>query len=243
LAVVGEVALTLDGKEVAANRVVPFASGQRLVLGPLRRGLRAYVAVAGGLAVPQVLASSSTDQLSGTGPGVLRSGDEIGFGRPDGPMGDHLAPGTSSDEETVLRVLEGPHGRWFAEDAMARLSARRFVVGQASNRVGTRLEGLEAGGGIDRLAEELPSQGMVTGAVQVPPDGMPVVLGPDHGVLGGYPVLAVVIQADLGRLGQCRPGQGVRLVPIDRAEAADAAFRLRRFLGEAVVGRYPVQPA
>ena len=67
---------------------------------------------------------------------------------------------------------------------------------------------------------ELDSQGVVTGAVQVPPDGDPVILMPDHATLGGYPVLAVVASADHGRLGQCAPGTRVRLVPVDLADGA-----------------------
>ena len=89
------------------------------------------------------------------------------------------------------------------------------------------------GGGLD-------SQGVVTGAVQVPPDGDPVVLMPDHATLGGYPVLAVVVAADHGRLGQCAPGTRVRLVPITPAEADEARRVARRELERAVAGTYPL---
>ena len=89
-------------------------------------------------------------------------------------------------------------------------------------------------------AGELDSQGVVTGAVQVPPDGDPVVLMPDHATLGGYPVLAVVASADHGRLGQCAPGTRVRLVPVDLAAAHEAARTARRVLERAVVGHYPL---
>ena len=87
---------------------------------------------------------------------------------------------------------------------------------------------------------ELDSQGVVTGAVQVPPDGDPVILMPDHATLGGYPVLAVVASADHGRLGQCAPGTRVRLVPVDLAAAHEAARTARRVLERAVVGHYPL---
>ena len=87
---------------------------------------------------------------------------------------------------------------------------------------------------------ELDSQGVVTGAVQVPPDGDPVILMPDHATLGGYPVLAVVASADHGRLGQCAPGTRVRLVPVDLAAARQAARTARRVLERAVSGRYPL---
>ena len=83
---------------------------------------------------------------------------------------------------------------------------------------------------------------MVTGAVQVPPDGDPVVLGPDHATLGGYPVLAVVIRADRATLGQCRPGDRVELVPVSMDDADRAGRDLDRALAGAVVGHYPVLP-
>ena len=81
--------------------------------------------------------------------------------------------------------------------------------------------------------------GMVNGAVQVPPDGRPVVLGPDHATLGGYPVAAIVITADRGKLGQCRPGDRVRFVPVTAADAVAARLPLDRSMAAAVVGRYP----
>ena len=110
-----------------------------------------------------------------------------------------------------------------------------------SNRVGLRLRPTGAvalrdgsGGGA------LDSQGVVMGAVQVPPDGDPVVLGPDHATLGGYPVLAVVVSADHGRLGQCAPGTRVRLVPVTPDAADEARRMLRRALSQAVAGTYPL---
>jgi allophanate hydrolase subunit 2 len=87
---------------------------------------------------------------------------------------------------------------------------------------------------------ELDSQGVVTGAVQVPPNGEPVILLTDHATLGGYPVVAVVAAADLGRLGQCAPGDAVVLVLIDHEQAAAAWRQHRRRMDRAVVGRYPL---
>ncbi len=141
-----------------------------------------------------------------------------------------------------LRVVPGPHAEHFAVDAVARLAAVVFEVQSASNRVGIRLRAEasppslrdSAGGGA------LDSQGVVTGAVQVPPDGEPVVLLPDHATLGGYPVLAVVAAVDHGRLGQCGPGTRVRFVPIDHAAAEDAWRVARRASAGAVVGTYPL---
>ena len=139
--------------------------------------------------------------------------------------------------------MPGPHAEQFEPDALAQLADTVFRVLPQSNRVGIRLraEGrapnLRSEG---RSTGELDSQGVVTGAVQVPPDQDPVVLLPDHATLGGYPVLAVVASADHGRLGQCAPGAGVRLVPVSLAAAHEAAGSLRRALVRAVVGHYPL---
>ncbi len=140
-----------------------------------------------------------------------------------------------------LRVLPGPHPEQFDASAMATLTGAEFAVQPESNRVGIRLRGVRPlarrdmtdGGGID-------SQGVVTGAVQVPPDGDPVVLLPDHATLGGYPVLAVVASADLGLLGQCAPGTRVELVPVTLREADEAWRTARRELARAVAGTYPL---
>jgi len=247
VAVVGDdPVVSLDGREVAPGRVVPVRRGQVLAVGAVRAGLRASLAVAGGLAVPVVMASCSTDTLSWVGPGPLRVGDQLGLGPapPLGALADHLAPGTGSAAggPRTLRVVGGPHPGWFAPDALERLGAVRFVVDGASDRVGLRLQA-DGPADLGRRVGELDSLGMVTGAVQVPPDGRPVVLGPDHATLGGYPVLAVVIRADRGVLGQCRPGDRVHLVPVPMDEADRAGRGLEHDLGRAAVGRYPVRPA
>jgi allophanate hydrolase subunit 2 len=116
------------------------------------------------------------------------------------------------------------------------------MVEAASNRVGLRLRA-EAGAVTPRSGPgggTLDSQGVVTGAVQVPPDGGPVVLGPDHATLGGYAVLAVVASVDHGLLGQCAPGTRVRLVPVASSEADEARRTSRRELARAVAGTYPL---
>ncbi len=249
VAVVGaDPEVTVDGREVGAGHVVPLAAGQRLAVGAVRSGLRCAVAVAGGLAVPGVLGSCSTDLLCGLGPGPLVAGDVLGSGGAAGPMGDHLGPGAPGlaarpTGTRVLRVLPGPHGPWFPGDAFERLSGARFVVEAASDRVGVRLTPADGGAGIVRRPGELDSQGMVTGAVQVPSDGRPVVLGPDHATVGGYPVVAVVAGCDRWLLGQCRPGDVVELAPVGPEEAATALGALRRAAAGAVVGRYPSVPA
>jgi KipI family sensor histidine kinase inhibitor len=250
LAVVGgDPEVSIDGHEVGGGRLVPVAAGQRVVVGPFRSGLHAYLAWAGGVVVPEVMGSCSTDVLSGLGPGALAVGDELGAGLPVGPLGDHLrtssaevsaaSPGADTTTTVTLRVLPGPHPEWFPEGTLERLASLRLRVEGTSDRVGVRLCA-DDGGRIDRIDAELDPQGMVTGAVQVPPDGAPVILGPDHATLGGYPVVAVVVSADRWKLGQCRPSDLVCLLPVTPDEASRALAEQVQAVETAVVGRYPV---
>jgi KipI family sensor histidine kinase inhibitor len=240
--------LRVDGSTVPAGQVVPLAGGQELAVGQLQRGCRTYLSVAGGILGPEVFGSGASDELTGLGPGPLGPGERLDAGPLTPPLGDHLTAGAAVELEgsgapAELRVVPGPHPDQFAPGALGHLSDVVFRVERDSNRVGIRLRAdsdaadLRGTGGD---MGELDSQGVVTGAVQVPPDGDPVILMPDHATLGGYPVLAVVASADLGRLGQCAPGTRLRLVPVDLAAANEAARTARRVLGRAVVGRYPL---
>jgi KipI family sensor histidine kinase inhibitor len=236
----------VDGAPVPAEQVVPLARGQLVEVGPFGRGCRTYVSVAGGLLGPAVFGSSASDELCGLGAGPLVPGRVLYAGRWAPPLGDHLSPGTASGVDAgeaplELRVVAGPHPEWFEPDALARLGGVVFGVDSDSNRVGLRLR-QEAEVALRRTAAEgeLDSQAVVTGAVQLPPGGDPVILMPDHATLGGYPVVAVVASADHGLLGQCAPGTRVRLVPIGHAEAEGARQARRRAVEGAVVGHYPL---
>jgi len=248
VAVVGaEPVVTVDGQRVSVGAVMPVVAGQRVEVGVVRAGLRTYFAVAGGFDGPEVFESSATDQLCGLGPGPLHSGDVLTCGPLTPPLGDHVRlAGRDSrlaDGARVLRVVPGPHHEHFVDGAFAALRARRFIVEGDSNRIGVRLRPL---GEPSSLREhgargvELDSHGACTGAVQVPPDGVLVVLGPDHATLGGYPIVGVVASADLGWLGQCAPGDLVALEPITFAEADRAWTRSVADLDSAVVGHYPL---
>ncbi|WP_426593128.1 biotin-dependent carboxyltransferase family protein [Cellulomonas sp. McL0617] len=199
----------VDGTPVAHNAVLELAAGAELRVGTSPVGLRSYVAVRGGIDVPPVLGSRSTDQLTGLGPPPLAAGDVL----PVGPAPDRwpvveLAPEHSWPTHVVLPVQPGPQADWF-DDGLAVLFAHEFTVTPATNRVALRLSGTAVPRHEHR---ELPSAGLVPGAVQIPPDGQPVVFGVDHPVTGGYPVLAVVRGRALDRLGQVRPGEHVRFV-------------------------------
>ncbi|MFC4112114.1 biotin-dependent carboxyltransferase family protein [Nonomuraea zeae] len=206
--------VALAGAPVAAGPVrgagmaLPFwvPPGTELRLGAPERGLRTYLAVRGGIAVEPVLGSRSTDSLSGLGPEPLRAGTLLPVGRPEGVISVDQAP-LPQPRPPVLRVLPGPRDDWFAAEALADLCSRPYAVSQDSNRVGVRLTGPE----LARAREgELPSEGMVVGAVQVPPSGQPIVFLADHPPTGGYPVIGVVRAADLPVAAQLKPGDEVR---------------------------------
>jgi biotin-dependent carboxylase-like uncharacterized protein len=234
----------VDGTDVSpAGRLLPLEAGQVLEIGPLARGCRTYVAVAGGFLGPELFGSQSSDELSGLGPGPLRSGSILYAGEWAPPLGDHLVDGAATELPAAgpveLRVVPGPHAERFDSGVLERVAATSFRAGNDSNRVGLRLRAeqvVEWG----TASGELDSQPMVTGAVQLPPGGEPIVLGQDHATLGGYPVPVVVIAADHALLGQCGPGTAIRLVPVGLEEAEAASGAQRRMLAGAVEGHYPL---
>jgi len=191
---------------------VPFAlyDGEELRVGEPAVGLRSYLAVRGGVTVPAVLGSRSTDVLSGTGPAPLAAGAVLPVGPPPGSaVGSPEPPRVAAAPGDVLDVpvALGPRDGWVTPASLERLLGQEWRVGARSNRVGLRLEGTA----LDRSEDaELPSEGTVAGAVQVPADGLPVVFLADHPVTGGYPVVAVVPDAALDTLAQARPGDRVR---------------------------------
>ena len=204
--------VTVDGRPAPFDGPLTLTPGQVLGLGLPPVGLRSYLAVRGGIDVPTVLGSRSTDTLSGLGPAPLASGDRLSVGTlaADEPVVDVAAVGSPSSRP-VLGVLPGPRRDWLAPAAWTTLTREPWTVTADSNRVGLRL----SGPALDRArTDELPSEGLVPGAVQVPPDGAPVLFLADHPVTGGYPVLAVVRTADLPAAAQLRPGDVVRFRPV-----------------------------
>jgi biotin-dependent carboxylase-like uncharacterized protein len=201
---------TVDERPVAMNSPTRLCAGQELALGPVSSGLRGYLAVRGGIEVEPVLGSRSADLLTGLGPPPLRGGDELSVGTPTLPMpGVDLAPVPDPEPEPVLRVVLGPRAERFSAKAVDRLVSSRFVATEESNRVGLRLRGPT----LDRAGDgELLSEGVVSGALQVPGDGQPILLLADHPTTGGYPVIAVVVSADLPLAAQVRPGASVRFM-------------------------------
>jgi KipI family sensor histidine kinase inhibitor len=201
----------VDGVPVGMNAPVRVPHGAVLRLGQAARGLRTYVAVRGGVVPDAVLGSRSRDVLARLGPDPLVPGDVLPVGEPPSgawPLVDlapvRHVPGLLRPGEragAVLEVLPGPRGEWFLPGAWQALRALRTVSAD-SDRVALRLDGQA----VPRREGELPSEGLVRGAVQVPPDGRPVVFLADRPVTGGYPVIGVLREDDVDRAAQLRPG-------------------------------------
>lgn len=190
------------------GRAVVVAAGERLRVTTAHTGFRCYLACRGGLAPVRVLGSASTDTLSGLGPPPLAVGDQLSFGEAVErlPAPDQV-PTVPVDPEPTLDLVAGPRLGWITNAARRALGSEPFVVSDQSDRIGVRLRGRT----LERArTDELDSEALVVGAVQVPPSGEPIIFGPDHPATGGYPVVAVVAERHLGRVAQLRPGQPVR---------------------------------
>ncbi|MCX5068478.1 biotin-dependent carboxyltransferase family protein [Micromonospora lupini] len=201
-----EVAVRAGDRPGDTGRPLTVPAGTVLHVGPARRGVRSWLAVAGGIDVPQVLGSRATDTLAGLGPPVLRDGDLLQLGVPRAePAPVDVTVGPPPAPELRLSVRLGPRDDWFTPGALDLLFGTAYTVSPVSNRVGARL----AGAALPRaVAGELPSEGIVLGAVQVPADGQPLIFLADHPTTGGYPVIGVV--TDVTPLAQARPGTTVR---------------------------------
>lgn len=226
MAVTGAVApVTVDGAEAPAGAAFDVPAGGVVRIGPARSGVRCYLAVAGGIAVDPVLGSRSTDTLSGIGPAALRDGDMVPLGPraadpvaggcaaavPDATTGtapfEAAAAATGGAPAPLVWLHPGPRVDWFTDAAVARLFTGAYRVSPTSNRIGLRL----AGPALERqVRDELPSEGLVLGAMQVPAGGEPLVFLADHPTTGGYPVVAVADPDDIPTLAQARPGTAIR---------------------------------
>lgn len=199
--------LDVDGDPVTHGRALHLRAGQRLTIGTIAAGLRAYVGVSGGIEVAQELGSMSSDTLAGLGPAPLSAGDRLQVGVPGAVPDLEDIPSLTTRGDLVLDVIAGPRDDWFTPASLHLLRESPWQVSASSNRVGVRL----AGPSLERSrSEELPSEPCLRGSIQVPADGQPVVLGPDHPVTGGYPVIAVVVDAHTDWLAQARPGRILR---------------------------------
>ncbi|GAA3526357.1 biotin-dependent carboxyltransferase family protein [Aeromicrobium panaciterrae] len=203
----GAGSITIDGDPAAYGRAVPLQSGQRLAVGASRSGLRSYVGVSGGLLIAEELGSRSTDTLAGLGPAALAVGDRLELGPPSPRPDLEDVPPLGRTGDLTLEVAIGPRDDWFTVAAVRLLLESSWHVDTSSDRVGVRL----TGPALERSrTDELPSEPCVRGSIQVTAEGRPIVLGPDHPVTGGYPVIAVVLDRHTDQLAQAVPGRTVR---------------------------------
>ena len=209
-------------RSVQGHAAIALADGDTLSLGEPHAGVRSYLAVRGGFAVPPVLGSRSTDTLANVGPPPVRAGDVLAVhavargaivGMPDTPRPDL----PTAQQTVVLDVVMGPRTDWFTPEAAALLESQPWTVTSQSNRVGLRLAGETP---LSRAhTAELPSEGAAFGAIQVPPSGQPVLFLADHPLTGGYPVIGAVATHHLDRAGQIPVGARIRFNPIRAFDA------------------------
>jgi biotin-dependent carboxylase-like uncharacterized protein len=194
---------TVNGIEFGTNSIHHVRDGQVISLGTPRAGLRTYLAVRGGVCVEPVLGSRSYDVMSAIGPSPLKTGDRLPVGQhtSDYPELDQAPVAAIAEHLVELQAVPGPRDDWLVNpDALVHTI---WMASNRSDRVGMRLEGRPLQ---HRYPDrQLPSEGTTCGAIQVPPNGLPVILGPDH------PVVGVVIDEDIDKVAQVRPGQYVRL--------------------------------
>jgi biotin-dependent carboxylase-like uncharacterized protein len=209
------------GSELPLWSAVQVRAGTVVGFGPARSGARCYLAVRGGIGVPKVLGSASTHVATGVGGRPLRKGDILLIGAESirRPRGRILAPLSS---EGLLRVTAGPQACWFSDEWQRVV----YRVTSSSNRMGVRLQGVP----IPSPAGHMLTEGVALGAVQVPPDGQPIILFVEHQTTGGYPKPANVISADLWRLGQLRPHQAVSFERVTMEQALDLLRRQEEWL-------------
>ena len=196
--------VTVEGRAREFAAPVRVEAGGVLRLGTPATGLRSYLAVAGGIDVEPVLGSRSTDTLGHLGPPPVAVGDRLPIGTPADPPAAADTPRPPA--VGPLHLMPGPRADRVDGDAVDLLCRTAYAVSPRSDRIGMRLDGAP----LPLVPRgELPSEGMVLGAVQVPPDGRPVVFLADHPTTGGYPVVAVVDEHDLWQCAQLRPGEPV----------------------------------
>jgi len=251
--------LTLDGREMPCplNRPVLLHAGDRLTIDQPRHGFRAYLAIAGGIDVTPLLGSRCTylaAAMGGVEGRALKKGDSLPLAGDAYALAqarfDQLtrdsAPATGQrrsvrwsvaprslpcDEPTVVRCVDGHHRHLFTPEALAAFEAGSYRISPQSNRMGYRMLGAR----LERARPgDILSEPTALGTVQVPADGLPIVLMADHQTTGGYAKIAEVAAADIGRLAQLRPGQEVRFVRCTLPEARALAQAQHQALQVAV---------
>lgn len=216
-----DMAPTLNGDPIPMYRSVAVHEDDVLKLGAAVSGMRGYLAVAGGFDLPQVMGSVSTNlkcAIGGFEGRKLKAGDKLPLRRSAdlSQFGErHIAPFVY-DSAVCVRAVAGPQDDYFTDEGLQTFFSKEYRVSPKSDRMGIRLEGdkVESRDGVDII-----SDGIVTGSVQIPSDGHPIVMMADRQTTGGYAKIASVITPDLKLLAQLQPGNTVKFVRVSQAEA------------------------
>jgi antagonist of KipI len=225
----------VGSEQAPIHMAFDFPAGTTIKCGSMTTGARCYLAIQGGVDVPLVMGSASTFVPGGFG-GIhgrrLQSGDELRVRRHDGLRVRSLRADAIHWLGTArrLRVTKGVQQDWFEPAEYARFLTGTYIVSEQSNRSGVRLKGEAVR---PRQQAELLTEGVSLGAIQLPPDGQPIILSVDQQTTGGYPKLANVISADIHRVGQLRPRDEVRFAEVSIDEAVQAIREQDRWLKEA----------
>ena len=227
LALVGStVGLLVDGATVSAGRSVTVRCGSRVAIGGFTDSACCCLAVAGGFAVEPVMGSRSTYARGGFGGWqgrTLKDGDRLPLRADAAPGRPERRAGAIAYGDGPIRVVPGPQAEEFTAESIERFFAETYTVTAEADRMGLRL----AGSALSHRGDfNIASDGIATGAIQVPGTGRPILLLAEHQTIGGYPKLGTVASADLPRLGRLRPGASLRFTPVETA-AAEALRRVQ----------------
>lgn len=240
---------TINGSSVPLWQTILMPHGGRLSFGKQRIGTRAYLAIAGGIDVPLVLGSRSThctSETGGLGGLPLKQGDSLCAGEPvksikrltGTRLPDHLLP--RYGRTATLRIVPGPQQNFFSEGSLATLTEAAYTVTPQSDRMGYRLAGLKV---VHKGSMQFISDCTAMGALQIPPDGQPILLMADRQTTGGYPKIAVVISADLSLAAQLAPGDSVTFAPCTIAQAQTTLRKHRAQLDAALTSQGTLLPS
>ncbi|MDO5423095.1 MAG: biotin-dependent carboxyltransferase family protein [Eubacteriales bacterium] len=223
---------TLNQKPIPMNASFQVNPGDVLSVGCVTAGCRSYLAVKGGFDLEPVMGSCSTNlkcALGGFQGRALKPGDEISFNLPEATLTEsRTLPGISCASDITLRVVPGPQEEYFSENGKKTFYSTAYRVSDAADRMGYKLTGtpVEHNGTVD-----IVSDGIVFGSIQIPPNGMPMILMADHQTTGGYAKIGTVLTCDLPKIAQAKPGDTIHFTQVTLAEATqlykEYADRLR----------------
>ena len=214
----------LSGTDIPVNQAVPVHAGAMLQMGVAIKGCRGYLAVAGGMQIPEVLGSKSLHLKCGIGGGfgrALRAGDEIRLCReipsfPDLAARVYQEPVTRDRKERVVHVVMGPQESYFTAEGIEIFQTGSYAVSNDSNRMACKMTGAKIA---CKSSSDIISDGIALGSVQISSNGQPIVMLADRQTTGGYAKIATVISTDISILAQCKPGDRIHFQPVSLREA------------------------